>query len=62
MESNPYLEACREWDEEYADLVPGKHNWQIAASSLFADLAYSLRVADRHGESLRIGRRRILGD
>ena len=34
MESNPYLEARREWDERYADLVPGKRNWQIAAGGL----------------------------
>src|SRR5271167_1278534 len=34
MESNPYLEARREWDERYADLVLGKRNWQIAASGL----------------------------
>jgi len=31
MESNPYFEARREWDERYADLVLGKRNWQIAA-------------------------------
>jgi hypothetical protein len=31
MESNPYLEARREWDERYADLVLGKRNWQIAS-------------------------------
>jgi type IV secretion system protein VirB5 len=34
METNPYLEARREWDERYADLVLGKRNWQIAASGL----------------------------
>jgi len=34
MESNPYLEARREWDERYADLVLGKRNWQIAACGL----------------------------
>ncbi len=34
MESNPYLEARREWDERYADLVLGKRNWQIAAGGL----------------------------
>ena len=34
MESNPYLEARREWDERFADLVLGKRNWQIAASGL----------------------------
>src|SRR5260370_9632626 len=31
MESNPYVEARREWDERYADLVLGKRNWQITA-------------------------------
>jgi type IV secretory pathway TrbF-like protein len=34
MESNPYLEARREWGERYADLVLGKRNWQIAAGGL----------------------------
>ena len=34
MESNPYLEARREWDERYADLVLGKPFWQIAAGGL----------------------------
>jgi len=34
MESNPYLDARRQWDERYADLVLGKRNWQIAASGL----------------------------
>lgn len=42
MESNPYLEARREWDERYADLVLGKRNWQIAADGL---LLLSLIVA-----------------
>ncbi|MGO9267999.1 MAG: VirB8/TrbF family protein [Candidatus Binataceae bacterium] len=36
MESNPYLEARREWDERYADLVLGKRNWQIAAAGSLA--------------------------
>ena len=27
MNSNPYVEARREWDERYADLVLGKRNW-----------------------------------
>ncbi len=31
MAANPYVEARREWDERYADLVLGKRNWQIAA-------------------------------
>jgi type IV secretion system protein TrbF len=34
LDSNPYLEARREWDERYADLAVGKHNWQIAAGGL----------------------------
>src|SRR5208282_4270859 len=42
MESNPYLEARREWDERYADLVVGKRNWQIAAAG---SLAVSLILA-----------------
>ncbi len=42
MAANPYLEAHREWDERYADLVLGKRNWQIAAGGL---LAVSLTLA-----------------
>jgi len=34
MSSNPYVQARREWDERYADLVLGKRNWQIAAGGL----------------------------
>ena len=34
MSSNVYVEARREWDERYADLVLGKRNWQIAAGGL----------------------------
>ena len=34
MNSSPYVEARREWDERYADLVLGKRNWQIAAGGL----------------------------
>ena len=34
MENKPYLEARREWDERYADLVLGKRNWQVAAGGL----------------------------
>jgi type IV secretory pathway TrbF-like protein len=34
MAANLYVEARREWDERYADLVLGKHNWQIAAGGL----------------------------
>jgi len=36
MAANPYVEARREWDERYADLVLGKRNWQIAAAGLLA--------------------------
>jgi type IV secretion system protein VirB5 len=36
MVANPYVEARREWDERYADLVLGKRNWQIAAGGLLA--------------------------
>ena len=34
MATNPYVEARREWDERYADLVLSKRNWQIAAAGL----------------------------
>jgi type IV secretory pathway TrbF-like protein len=34
MAANPYVEARREWDERYADLVLGKRNWQIAAGGM----------------------------
>ena len=36
MAANPYVQAHREWDERYADLVLGKRNWQIAAGGLLA--------------------------
>jgi type IV secretion system protein VirB5 len=36
MAANPYVEARREWDERYADLVLGKRNWQIAAAGSLA--------------------------
>jgi hypothetical protein len=29
MESEFYLQARREWDERYGDLVLGKRDWQI---------------------------------
>ena len=45
MNSNPYVEARREWDERYADLVLGKRNWQIAAGGL---LLLSLILAERY--------------
>jgi type IV secretion system protein VirB5 len=34
MESDFYLQARREWDERYADLVLGKRNWQITSAGL----------------------------
>src|SRR5271166_5866826 len=34
MEGNLYVEARRDWDERYADLVLSKRNWQIAAGGL----------------------------
>ncbi len=34
MERDLYVQARREWDERYADLVLGKRNWQIAAGGL----------------------------
>jgi type IV secretion system protein VirB5 len=36
MAANPYVEARRQWDERYADLVLGKRNWQVAAGGLLA--------------------------
>src|SRR5215472_471718 len=36
MVASPYVDARREWDERYADLVLGKRNWQIAAGGLLA--------------------------
>ncbi len=34
MAANLYVEARREWDERYSDLVLGKRNWQVAAGGL----------------------------
>jgi type IV secretion system protein TrbF len=34
MDSEFYLQARREWDERYGDLVLGKRNWQIASAGL----------------------------
>jgi len=34
MESEFYLQARREWDERYGDLVLGKCNWQITSAGL----------------------------
>jgi hypothetical protein len=34
MESEFYLQALREWDERYGDLVLGKRIWQIASAGL----------------------------
>ena len=36
MAANPCVEARRQWDERYADLVLGGRNWQIAAGGLLA--------------------------
>ena len=36
MAANPYVEARRQRDERYADLVLGKRNWQIAAGGPLA--------------------------
>jgi type IV secretory pathway TrbF-like protein len=36
MESEFYLQARREWDERYDDLVLGKRNWQIAGLMLLS--------------------------
>jgi type IV secretion system protein VirB5 len=38
-DTNPYLEARREWNDRYADLSRSTRNWQIvAAAALAADL------------------------
>jgi type IV secretory pathway TrbF-like protein len=34
MESELYLQARREWDERYGDLILGKRNWQITSTGL----------------------------
>jgi hypothetical protein len=34
MEGEFYLQARREWDERYGDLVLGKRNWQITSAGL----------------------------
>jgi type IV secretion system protein TrbF len=34
MESEFYLQARREWDDRYGDLVLGQRNWQIASAGL----------------------------
>src|ERR1700722_17970406 len=34
MDSEFYLQARREWDERYGDLVLGKRNWQITSGGL----------------------------
>jgi len=34
MENEFYVQARREWDERYGDLVLGKRNWQIASAGL----------------------------
>jgi len=45
MESEFYLQARREWDERYGDLVLGKRNWQIASAGLMLlSLALALGI------------------
>jgi type IV secretory pathway TrbF-like protein len=39
MESDFYLQARREWDERYGDLVLGKRNWQITSAGLMLLMA-----------------------
>jgi hypothetical protein len=34
MSTEFYIQARREWDERYGDLVLGKRNWQIASAGL----------------------------
>jgi type IV secretion system protein VirB5 len=34
MNGESYIQARREWDERYGDLVLGKRNWQIASGGL----------------------------
>jgi type IV secretion system protein VirB5 len=34
MNGESYIQARREWDERYADLVLGKRNWQITSGGL----------------------------
>jgi len=34
MDGEFYLQARREWDERYGDLVLRKRNWQIASAGL----------------------------
>src|SRR5260370_23597056 len=43
MKTNPYVEAHRQWDERYADLVSGKRNWQIV-TAVFSLLTLILAV------------------
>ena len=45
MESEFYLQARREWDERYGDLVLGKRNWQIA---LKPDVSATFAIAAAH--------------
>ena len=34
MEASGYLKARQQWDERYADLVLGKHKWQITGAGM----------------------------
>jgi hypothetical protein len=55
MSANPYVEARRDWDERYADLVLGKRNWQIAAGGLL--ILSIMLAAGLIAERLLLGRR-----
>ena len=45
MESDFYLQARREWDERYGDLVLGKRNWQITSAGLmFLSIVLALGI------------------
>ena len=58
MESNPYLEARREWDERYADLVLGKQNWNRRWRPLFLSLILAADRLDQQSQPLHPIRRR----
>jgi type IV secretory pathway TrbF-like protein len=45
METEFYLQARREWDERYGDLVLGKRDWQIA---LKLDVSATFAITPGH--------------
>jgi hypothetical protein len=47
MESEFYLQARREWDERYGDLVLGKRNWQITSAGLMLLSLGARRITHR---------------